>query len=975
MPHSQSYGQMSMMPPHPQMYSHPQPGQYPTTYTYPPPPNTTSPAHNQYSSDGGGNTGGEQHQQPGTWWYVPQASPVSAYEGYPGAYGAPPVTGYGGMYQSGETEGYAGQATQQGYGQGPVNLRLTTGGGGAGHSASLQQHSASPRSPYHVPPSVSRGPAQQALPDSASLHPPPAFTALSSSSPSASESGSSHPEAPPPITSRPSGGTVGGATERPGRKSYHPSPPAHRSEWVMWAGNVPSDATHDELWRFFNGVGAAAPASSGSEGSGGSGTGSSGLTGLSVRSAPVGFGPGAGGIGARGMSMRGTPAGHGGPLSAAGALGINPLSAGAAMSPSSGRVVSGPASLPSPPVLRNPPPTNAPGMQQQSPTSVANASSAGSAQQGSPPLYGGVSSIFLISRSNCAFVNFQSAAYLHAAIARFNGMSLRPHDPRCPRLVCRVRGKDDDMKAGVGGQRGAGMHTRWIKDQRERERAALRDRERRDSSSGISDHLTSSGTPGSSPSDRPRPLGSASDAEDTAPAAMGGPLIPAGGKRGHARGKPAPAHSGSSGSYASTNSSILMQYFPKRYFILKSLTQFDLDLSVEKGLWATQKHNEGVLDQAFRTSKEVYLIFGVNKSGEFYGYAKMVGSIRGESRDPVSWASRSSDVSGPSLRRLSSQSLGGFSSAAESPIASKPGQAYFSPSEHHYVEDSPLPMSRDGAAPPTTEASGRGVASAPAELHDRHRQLSALRASAQAQISLDTKRLWPVAPIITKKTSDEFELDKNAPVRAAQERSKSADGEPSGGSAGSAGSAGAVRDEHGVKRWDAALSDSSLAVVEEVDERGSGETGNTPQGHPQSPPGGQTDDYILHQRLDQYSLEQQQNLLKGKERAESHSPNDPAPSAADPPVWGESFKIEWIRTDRLPFYLTRHLRNPWNHDREVKVSRDGTELEPSVGQALLDQWEKMDADAIAGTSRADEKRPAAAKVAASDDAVASGSRK
>ena len=50
--------------------------------------------------------------------------------------------------------------------------------------------------------------------------------------------------------------------------------------------------------------------------------------------------------------------------------------------------------------------------------------------------------------------------------------------------------------------------------------------------------------------------------------------------------------------------------------------QFDLDLSVEKGLWATQRHNEGILDQAFRTSKEVYLIFGVNKSGEFYGYAK-----------------------------------------------------------------------------------------------------------------------------------------------------------------------------------------------------------------------------------------------------------------------------------------------------------------------------------------------------------------
>ena len=55
--------------------------------------------------------------------------------------------------------------------------------------------------------------------------------------------------------------------------------------------------------------------------------------------------------------------------------------------------------------------------------------------------------------------------------------------------------------------------------------------------------------------------------------------------------------------------------------------QHDLDLSVETGLWATQRHNEEILDQAFRTSKEVYLIFGANKTGEFYGYARQVGSL------------------------------------------------------------------------------------------------------------------------------------------------------------------------------------------------------------------------------------------------------------------------------------------------------------------------------------------------------------
>lgn len=49
-----------------------------------------------------------------------------------------------------------------------------------------------------------------------------------------------------------------------------------------------------------------------------------------------------------------------------------------------------------------------------------------------------------------------------------------------------------------------------------------------------------------------------------------------------------------------------------------------MDLSVEKGVWATQPHNEPVLDQAYRTSQDVFLIFGANKSGEFFGYARLV---------------------------------------------------------------------------------------------------------------------------------------------------------------------------------------------------------------------------------------------------------------------------------------------------------------------------------------------------------------
>ncbi|KAH6688155.1 YT521-B-like domain-containing protein [Verticillium dahliae] len=51
--------------------------------------------------------------------------------------------------------------------------------------------------------------------------------------------------------------------------------------------------------------------------------------------------------------------------------------------------------------------------------------------------------------------------------------------------------------------------------------------------------------------------------------------------------------------------------------------------------------------------------------------------------------------------------------------------------------------------------------------------------------------------------------------------------------------------------------------------------------------------------------------------------------------WGKPFRLEWLSTTRLPFYRTRGLRNPWNSNREVKIARDGTELEPSVGRKLI----------------------------------------
>ncbi|KAG6902627.1 hypothetical protein C0995_014233 [Termitomyces sp. Mi166 len=496
------------------------------------------------------------------------------------------------------------------------------------------------------------------------------------------------------------------------RRSYHPSPPAYRSEWVMWAGNVPSDATHDELWRFFT------------------------------------------------KFPEGTP---------------------------------------------------------------------------DAPAKSGVLSIFLISRSNCAFVNYEDEPYLNAAIEHFNGRSLRPGDSRCPKLVCRIRRRDDDLKAGVGGQRGIGMHMRWIKEQKARaaeEKGVLPTTE----TSSVFDDASSDVLP---------EISSLSISSDDDPGA-----------------RRRPQSLGSSSSYASTNSSLLSWFFPQRYFILKSLTQFDLDLSKEKGLWATQKHNEGILDQAFRTSQDVYLIFSVNKSGEFYGYARMAGPIR-RGGHKVSWALRSSDsVSpGPSL------SLSTDEKGVSPGVPTKRGQGnlFFSPGASRFVDESPLSVSGDNpkqeAGPLSFPLSTENVQSAPAVLGAVHPKITTQTPSIRHSLDhMVVQSIRDVPP-----PDEDFELDPMAPLRAM--RSGTGDSPV-----------------------------SMLEAVAEETERGGNDVMKGGEGK-----GG---------------------VEKGEERDE----------------WGEPFKLEWISTEKISFQKTRHIRNPWNHDREVKVSRDGTELEPSVGRKLIEEW-------------------------------------
>lgn len=90
----------------------------------------------------------------------------------------------------------------------------------------------------------------------------------------------------------------------------------------------------------------------------------------------------------------------------------------------------------------------------------------------------------------------------------------------------------------------------------------------------------------------------------------------------------------------------------------------------------------------------------------------------------------------------------------------------------------------------------------------------------------------------------------------------------------------------------------------------------------------------------------------GFRRQESDASAEAAELARSPEAqaFGKPFRIEWLSTNRLPFYRTRGLRNPWNANREVKIARDGTELETNVGRRLIQMFSQ-------GASPADIRAP------------------
>ncbi|KAH7101280.1 YT521-B-like domain-containing protein [Auriculariales sp. MPI-PUGE-AT-0066] len=632
------------------------------------------------------------------------------------------------------------------------------------------------------------------------------------------------------------------------RQAYHPNVATTRSEWVMWVGNVPSDALEDELFAFFCSV-------------------------------PI-------------------------PPSTALAKDV--------FAPSS--EVGGSSSS----------------------ESTSTVTSARSATTRAESFAASITSIFLIARSNCAFVNFSTPESLHLAVGLFNGLSLRPNDPRCPRLVCRIRKKDDDLRAGVGAQRGTGIHTRWVREQA---------RIRKDASptDGIGNEVGDGKLVDQRAGDAERP------GPYTHPHAHNQHLT---------KGPPGLASQDSNKSSGACS------------------------------LWSTQRHNEGILDQAYRTSKDVFLIFSANKSGEFFGYARMAGPIHPKTGEPptpasaVNWQSRAEVLNHISPTSLRGPPLPDVKEDDEKPESGKstPLEPTLVGSEKG-VEPSkaatdPRPTRVATKAPVDVKASSTSDASrlAPPMLTPG----SITSKSPQIFSPGENRFAASPSPFTEGEQTDMLDVRKDEPSHTEHPTEAAAYGRfhPRFSAPAEIGPARSPMSYHHIKGAETLDSGDRRRKREEAagmsfDPTPSGSEGlitgtmNGPITFRLDPDGADkaardreakprptlrpsaTEPRLVPMPLvtNERQLGAPSVTVESKSSSETVRAAEPAApeaaaAAAEDDSWGSPFPIEWVCTTGLPFPRTRHLRNPWNHDREIKVSRDGTELEPAVGAQLLEEWEQ-----------------------------------
>ncbi|KAK4077938.1 uncharacterized protein Triagg1_3632 [Trichoderma aggressivum f. europaeum] len=78
-----------------------------------------------------------------------------------------------------------------------------------------------------------------------------------------------------------------------------------------------------------------------------------------------------------------------------------------------------------------------------------------------------------------------------------------------------------------------------------------------------------------------------------------------------------------------------------RYFLIKSFNFANVDKSQRDGLWVTSACNGAIFANAFKHHKNVFLLFSVNKSKAFQGYARMT-SLPSSTIPPPKWMSKTS---------------------------------------------------------------------------------------------------------------------------------------------------------------------------------------------------------------------------------------------------------------------------------------------------------------------------------------------
>ncbi|RZF39574.1 hypothetical protein LSTR_LSTR001095 [Laodelphax striatellus] len=73
-----------------------------------------------------------------------------------------------------------------------------------------------------------------------------------------------------------------------------------------------------------------------------------------------------------------------------------------------------------------------------------------------------------------------------------------------------------------------------------------------------------------------------------------------------------------------------------RFFVIKSNNAENVVLSKAKGVWSTLPQNDNKLNQAYKESRNVLLIFSVKESGKFAGFARLSGESRRDGQ-PINW--------------------------------------------------------------------------------------------------------------------------------------------------------------------------------------------------------------------------------------------------------------------------------------------------------------------------------------------------